>query len=224
LGDSRVLPGRAAIEARRIGYLVHGGPTKADVWVADLPGRGRVVVKDFARKSWPVRFWGWLQVARESKFLGLLEDLGATPRLAGRLDRFAVVMDFIEGSRLFEHPGPAARPHLEHLRQVLDAVQARGVVHNDLRGRENVLLLADGRGVVVLDWASALRLPPGSLRHRILFGALRSVDDSAFLKWKDMLDPGSLTLEDREAMRRFRRWRRLWPFNRKGVGWTRVGL
>ena len=36
-----------------------------------------------------------------------------------------------------------------------------------------------------------------------------------------MLDPGSLTPEDLRFKERFRRIRKLWPFNRKGLGWTR---
>ncbi len=221
-GDG-TLPARSEVEARRTGYLVRGGPTKADVWTSSLDSGARVVVKDFSRKTWLVRQWGRVQISREARFLELLDGAGIAPRFAGRLGRYALAMEYVDGTPLYAHPGPGARPHLARLRVLLDDLQARGIVHNDLRGRENILLLAGGEGLVLLDWASAVRLPPGTLRHRALFGALKRVDDSAFLKWKDMLDPSTLTADERAAIQRFRRWRRLWPLNRKGVGWTRTG-
>lgn len=220
--ETACAPDRAALTAGRTGDIVRGGPTKADVWVAETVEFGRVVVKDFAAKGTLVRVWGRVQIAREARFLARLGDIGIAPRLVGRIDHYALALEFIAGTPMFEHPGESARPHLAALRKALDEAHARGIVHNDLRGRENVLLRADGQGVVVLDWASAMQLKPGSLAHRLFFRALKSVDESAYLKWKDMLDPSSITREDHAAMERFRRWRWLWPFNRKGVGWKRA--
>lgn len=215
------LPSRRELEARRTGYIVRGSWTKADLWTTVLPDGRDAVVKDFAAKNGLVRLWGRLQIAREVKFLRLLADLREVPRLFGRLDAVGLVMERLRGEPFYlRHPGPEWRGDLLALRAALDAIQARGVVHNDLRGRENVWL-REGGGIVVIDWAGALRLRPGTLRHRLLFGPLSAIDDSAYLKWKEMLDPESLTDADREQKRRFRRWRRLWPFNRKGVGWTR---
>ncbi len=215
------LPDRSRLAEARTGTIVSGGWTKADVWTARLPGGGTTVVKDFGDKAWPVRLWGRLQVAREVKFLRLLADVREVPRLHGRVDGVAFAMELIEGEPLWRRrPGPAWRPQLAALRRALDAIQARGIVHNDLRGRENVHLRPDG-SIVILDWAGAARLRPGGLAHRLFFGAWKKVDDAAYIKWKQMLDPESVTAEDRAFLRRFQEWRRLWPFNRKGVGGTR---
>jgi hypothetical protein len=54
--------------------------------------------------------------------------------------------------------------------------------------------------------------------HALLFRLFRSADRSALLKWKEILDAGSWTDEEAEFVRRHRRWRRLWIFNRKGGG------
>lgn len=222
MGQGASIVRREDLAARRGADIVRGSWTKADLWVSALPDGTPVVVKDFAAKPRVVRGWGRLQIAREVRFLRLLADLAEVPRLVARLDAHALVMERLTGTPLFHFPvGPGCRPYLVELRRVLDVVQARGIAHLDLRGRENVMI-EPGERVVVLDWAGALRLPPGSLRHRLLFGAIKAIDDSAYLKWKDMQDPESLTDDDREFLRRFRRWRRLWPFNRKGVGWTRT--
>lgn len=212
---------RADLESRRSGYILRGGWTKADLWRSSLRSGESVVVKDFHEKRWLVRLWGRLQIAREAKILALLEGLDVAPRFKGRVDSLALAMELLAGEPLYLRlPGPEHRPHIAALHAAVARFQSRGIVHNDLRGRENVLLRPDGR-LVVLDWAGAVHLPPGTLQGRLLFPAWKKVDDSALLKWADMLDPQSLTEQDRASLRRFRRWRFLWPFNRKGVGWTR---
>ena len=87
-------------------------------------------------------------------------------------------------------------------------------MHNDLRGRENVLLRRDG-DLAVIDFAGAMRLRPGGLAHRLFFRLLALTDEAAFLKWKGMIAPGTFTREDEMFLRRFERWRALWPFNPK---------
>jgi len=216
-GEARV--SRVDLESRRTGYIVRGGWTKADLWRTTLLGGQPAVIKDFGSKRWPVRLWGRIQIAREARSLEALADLGVAPRLLDRVDALALAVESLEGSSLYLHPaGPAARPHLAALRHAMARVHACGIVHNDLRGRENVLLVEPGPRIVVLDWAGAVQLRPGGW----LFRLWKKVDDSALLKWTEMLDPESLSAEDREFLRRFRRWRRLWPFNRKGLGWTRM--
>ena len=128
----------------------------------------------------------------------------------------ALAIERIEGERLAFAPltaGDGAR-HVAELRTILDAIHARGVVHNDLRGRENVLLRRDG-GLAVVDFAAAIRLRPGGIAHRLFFRRLALADEAAFLKWKGMIAPGSYTPADEDFLRRFERWRQLWPFNPK---------
>jgi len=216
-------PTRAELAARRGADLVRGGPTKADLWLSSLADGTAVVVKDFAAKILPVRWWGRLQIRREAMFLALLQDLPEVPRLHGRIDGLAFAMEYLADARpLFgRESGPRWAPVLARIRAALDVVQARGIAHLDLRGRENVVLRGDGERIVVLDWAGALRFPERTLRRRLFWRLAKLVDDSAYIKWKDMLDPGSLTPEDLRFKERFRRIRKLWPFNRKGLGWTR---
>ena len=105
---------------------------------------------------------------------------------------------------------------LDQLLGILNAVHARGVIHNDLRGQDNTLVRPDGR-VVLIDFAGAFRFRPGSAWHRLLFRRLSQVDRAAYLKWKRALRPESLTSEEERFLRRFARFRRLWVFNPKGA-------
>jgi len=134
----------------------------------------------------------------------------------GRIDAHALAIERIDGERLaFLAPDPVSAPRrVSELRRILDAIHARGVVHNDLRGRENVLVRRDG-SLAVLDFAGSIRLRPGGLAHRLFFSRLTLADEAAFLKWKGIIAPGTYTREDEAFLRKFERWRGLWPFNPK---------
>lgn len=176
----------------------------------------RILVKDFKGRALWARAVGRLQTGREAAAYAWLAGVAGVPAFVGRIDPWALAIEWIDGERLaFASLRPDQTPSLvARLRAVVDAIHARGVVHNDLRGRENVLLRADG-GLAVIDFAAALRLRPGGLLHRLLFRLLATTDEAAFLKWKGMIAPGSLTAADQEFLRRFARWRALWPFNPK---------
>lgn len=208
-------PSRDEIGAGVREVLVSGMGAKADVLVVDVAG-GSVIVKDFAGRGLWARRIGQLQIRRELAAYRWLEGVPGIPALVGRIDSFALAIERIDGERLaFAALKPGDGPRIvEELRAILDAIHARGVIHNDLRGRENVLLRRGG-GLAVVDFAGAVRLRPGGLAHRFLFRRLATADEAAFLKWKGMIVPGSYTRQDEAFLRRFERWRGLWPFNPK---------
>ncbi len=210
---------RAALEARRDAWLVRGRWSKADLWTSRLEDGTPVVVKDFAGKPLLARPWARVQVAREARFLLLLEKTGVVPRLLGRVGKDALVLEHLGGTPLHRHRkgDPGRAEYLPRIAEALARVHALGVVHLDLRGRENVHV-AEGDRVVILDWAGALAFRPGSFAHRVVFPWLRRVDETALVKWKVILAPETVTEEDRRFLARYARWRRLWPFNRKGLG------
>lgn len=192
-----------------------GVGAKADVLIVSVNG-GAVVVKDFARRGFWVRRAGRLQIRREAAAYRWLEGVPGVPAFVGRVDALALAIERIDGERLaFAALTPVEAPRrVAELRSILDGIHARGVVHNDLRGRENVLLRRDG-GLAVVDFAGSMRLRPGGIAHRLFFRFLTLADEAAFLKWKGMIAPGSYTREDEAFLRRFERWRALWPFNPK---------
>jgi serine/threonine protein kinase len=185
------------------------------VLVVDVDG-GSVIVKDFAPRGRWVRGLGRLQIRREAEAYRWLAGVVGVPAFVGRVDPLALAIEWIDGERLAFaslRPGEGSRCVVA-LRAILDAIHERGVIHNDLRGRENVLLRRDG-GLAVVDFAGAIRLRPGGLAHRLFFRLFAVADEAAFLKWKGMIAPGSYTAEDEAFLRRFERWRVWWPFNPK---------
>lgn len=188
---------------------------KADVLVVDA-GDGPMIVKDFAPRAAWARLLGAIQIAREARAYRHLQGVEGVPRLIGTIDRCALAIERIPGERLAFATLPPGRGSalVATLRRILDGIHARGVVHNDLRGRENVLLRDDG-SLAIVDFAGAMRLAPGGLMHRLVFAKLAVADEAAFLKWKGMLAPGTYTPDELRALARFERWRALWPFNPK---------
>jgi len=213
---SPVLPGRDGLEGMPREYILRGSWSKADVYIARGP-EGPVVVKDFARKPRVIRWIGRLQISRECAAYAALEGVDGVARWFGRIDAFALALERVEGTPLSQfRKRPGREDLLGALRRILDAVHGRGVIHNDLRGRDNTLVRSDGR-VVLIDFAGAFVFRIGGPWHRLLFGRLARVDEAAYLKWKTMLDPDSLTPEEEKFLRRFMFFRRFWIFNPKGA-------
>ncbi len=209
------IPARADLERSDVRTLQAGGRTKADLRVVDL-GQGPLVVKDFRHKPAWVRWIGRLQIARECKAYRWLGPMPGLPRFAGRVDAHALAIEWIEGEPL--GGSPRRREHgaalLSRLQEIVESLHEAGLVHLDLRGRDNVLLTGDGR-VYIVDLASAVWFRPGGWANRMFLRWFRKPDRAALLKWKRVLGAGKYTEEETSFLRRYGFWRSLWIFNRK---------
>jgi hypothetical protein len=176
-----------------------------------------MVIKDFGGKVWWVRMIGRVQIRREWQAYRWLGRIAGIPELIGRIDPYALAIRRVEGQPLGLSPGRFRREGRQsflRLQAVVERLHATGLVHWDLRARENVIIGPDGE-IHVVDLAAAFWLRPGGLAHRLLFGLLTGPDRSALLKWKEKLDAGSFTEEERAFLRRHRMLRDLWIFNRR---------
>ena len=211
----RRVPRREEVAGSTVGVLHAGAKAKADILLVDV-GEGSMVVKDFFGKPWWVRPLGRLQVSREARAYRWLERIPGIPAFVGRIDPWALAMEKVDGEQLAfaESRFREGEAHVRRLRSLIDRLHAAGVFHQDLRGRENVLVRPGGE-IVLLDLAGAICLRPGGLAHRLFGGILGRSDEAAFLKWKALLTPGKFTAEEERFLRRFRFWRALWVFNRK---------
>lgn len=196
------------------GYIKRGAWNKADV-ILVLVREGRYAVKDYRGKPWIVRAPGRMQLAREERAYRALEGLRGVPRLGNRIDRDAIAIEYIEGVRLPKFHKYRPLPHLvSRLASLLDAIHARGVVHNDIRSRDNILVTPAGN-LFLIDFSSALRFGERGMARRILMPIFEGAERRALLKWKSAIAPETMTEEEKASHRRFARLRRLWPFNPK---------
>ena len=177
---------RERLPARTLLWLKRGGRLRPDVILAES-GAGPVVVKDWSRQPRLLRATlGRAALRRETRAHRRLAGLAAVPRLLGRLDPFALVLEYRAGARI----GPG-RPWLfdagfaAALERALAPIHARGVIHLDLAHRSNVGADALGRPLV-LDLGAALCLPRGAAA-RALGAALVAVDRRALRKWRRRL-------------------------------------
>ena len=205
---------RAELAAASAGYLKRGAWSKADVLLV-LARQGRFVVKDYAAKSWPVRAAGRLQLRREERAYRALAGIHGIPRLGRRIDRHAIAVEYIEGMRLPKYhkyrPTPALAVRLQRL---LEEIHGKGVIHNDLRSRDNLIVTPAGT-LCLIDFSSALTFAPGGIGRALLMPFFMRNERKAFLKWKSALAPELMSEEEWSVHRRFALLRRLWPFNPK---------
>ena len=168
---------------RTLVVLHRGNWNSPDVLLVECDG-GRAVVKDFAPRAAIVRetFGRWL-VHREARVYGALEGHPAVPRLLGRLDPLALVIEHRAGLRITgRRPWTFTPKFIRELRSAVDGLHARGVVHLDLAHRSNVRAAPDGSPVLI-DFDSAIRFRKGGLGERLLLPLLRRIDQRAVAKW-----------------------------------------
>lgn len=132
-----------------------GGGSRPALLLVEDQGR-RAVVKDYQASGWLLRglVGPWL-LDREERIYRVLEGAPGVPRLIGRLDRRALVVEHIEGRSCADYAdGELPAWFFDRLREVVEAMHARGVVHCDIKNRANILVTAEGRPYL-LDFASA---------------------------------------------------------------------
>jgi predicted Ser/Thr protein kinase len=145
-----------------------------------------------------------------------LKGVAGVPRFYRTLDRHAIIIEYVGGMRLpkcYTRYGGVPCV-VERINEILARVHDRGIIHGDLRSRDNLLATAEG-DLYLIDFSSATVFEPGSWAWRTLFPRLRRAEERALLKWKVLLTPEDLTPEELASHRRFKRVRRWWPFNRK---------
>ena len=184
---------------------------KADILLLETD-RGKAVVKDFSRKVLPVRWYGRWQIRREASIYRRISGIPGVPRYFGRIGKNAMAIEFIEGERISQWKKRELPPALfTRLWSLIEEIHSRGVVHIDLRKRDNILINAAGE-VFVIDFNASFRFEPGSRGERWLFPALRKIDHFGFLKWKAALAPGQLSDAERSSFQRMSFLRRFWIF------------
>ena len=206
---------RAMVSEAPSRFIVQGVWHKPDLRCVTLGGHD-YVVKDYAGRSWPVRWSGAFQLGREVRAYARLAGIEGVPRFFGRIDHDAIIMEYVPGIRLPKfHRRHGGVPRVaERVRALVDSIHARGVIHGDLRSRDNILVTPAGH-LYLIDFSSAHVFDLSSWSGRAIFPRLRRGEQRALLKWKVALAPQELTEAELAAHRRFKRLRRLWPFNRK---------
>jgi hypothetical protein len=173
--------------------LLHRGRARnPDVLLVDTK-HGSAVVKDFAPRGWLVRtvLGRWL-TRREIRAYQRLAGHPSVPRLIGRVDDLAFAIEYRPGRRMSRRlAGALPAGFADRLAAAVREMHARGVVHLDLRHRSNVLVDEQGEPVLI-DFASAVRVPRNGPLARLGVAVLGRFDRIAVEKWRQRVDPGGI--------------------------------
>jgi alpha/beta hydrolase family protein len=169
---------RDELTGPRVAVLNVGGAANPDVLVVRRESLPPLVVKDWSRRGWLVRAVVAPFLARhELAMLERVAGLPGVPKPAGRIDRLAIALEYLEGRPLRRRTHARALPEsfFAELEQILRSLAARGVAYLDLASPSNVLVTPNGQPALV-DLGSAVALPlPGSLRRRLERRALQKL-------------------------------------------------
>ena len=135
--------------------LRSGGGSRAELLLLEDQGQ-RAVLKDFHTGSWLMRtvVGPWL-ISREAGIYAALDGAPGVPRLIRRLDRWALLVEHIEGRSCADYvDGELPAEFFDRLLDVVEGMHARGVVHCDIKNRANIVVTTEGRPYL-LDFASA---------------------------------------------------------------------
>jgi len=195
----------ASLPRRRL----HDGrnPTKAVVDLVEIDGR-RLVVKDLSGRPWPVRLvLGPWQLDREERAYRLLAGARGVPAFAGRVDRQAIALEYVDGRSLAGvRPGELGAEFFDRLEALVRSLHARGVAHGDLH-RHDVLAGPGGEPFLV-DFSTSVAIGPrGGPLSRLLFRQLCRADLRSAAKLRRRLLPARDTaLPERPPLYRAGRW------------------
>ena len=151
-----------------------------------------LVVKDMSTRAWLVReTWGRYVIAREVRALAALEQLEVAPRLAGRIDAYALAMQYICGKQLPRLTKDGVNEEFfAGLRNKVEVMHTHGVAHGDLR-RTNILMDESGQPVLV-DFASAtVRPSPWRVISHTIFRLQQLMDRLNFEKLRRTILEGA---------------------------------
>ncbi len=194
---------RENLALRRIESLRPAKPWQPDI---DLVrgDDGPVVVKDYRGRGFLYRFFvGLPSTWNEARMYLKLAGLPGIPRYRGKLDRYAIAVEYIEGRNASRvKPGELPAEFFQRLRRIVDCVHDRGVVLGDLRNKKNIMISKKGDPFLI-DLCTAFerggRWNPGRIGlHRLFY----QDDLLGLAKLKRQLAPELLSSEEAEKLDR----------------------
>ena len=143
----------------------------------------KIVVK-FGRQQWfgplPLAWYGRANARHEQSIYRALAGVRGVPRLAGSVGDSALAIEFID-SRPLDHAPPPPAGFFDRLRELFDAIHARGVAYTDSNKRSNILIAANGEPFLIDYQISLRRRDDWPWPLRTLLGAA-----VAYLQGKDL--------------------------------------
>lgn len=178
--------------------LRKGNATRPLVWSLEW-GKKRYVVKDYSfHKGWFRELIGRFLIYREVKALRRLQGIEGVPKFVCWLSPYRIVTEEIDGITLeeYEKKKNLGLDFFEALRDLLEKIHSRGVVHCDLKRAANILVTRHGMPAV-LDFSSAIFETEFPLFLRPIYLRFREDDEAAIVKYKLRAHPEAVTAQEK---------------------------
>ncbi len=181
-----------------------GKGTQGDIVKICVDGR-LAVVKDISNRNLPSRvlFARWL-LAREYRAYLRLQGLAGIPKLFGKIDRDAFILEYIDGVPLSAFSRDAHIPveFFDTLTELVQGIHSRGVVHSDLKHKKNILVGKDARPYLIDFGTSWIVAPAWNFPHRWLYRQFLQIDLNAISKIRTRFVCGSPDASDLKNLRK----------------------
>ena len=170
----------------------------------------------------PVRWLSRWMLAREYRAYRNLEGVDGVPSCFGLIDGEHLVLELLEATPYRQAEIRDRDRFFTAFLELIRTVHARGVVHGDIKGKNNIMV-GSAEEPYLVDFGSALVRKSGPRPlHRIAYRLWRQMDFNAWVKHKYFGDYSQLAPEDAALFRRtlpervVHRLRRGWEFVRWG--------
>jgi len=175
-------------------------PWKPDILLVQVNGQ-RAVVKDYARRGWLYRFYGIWSTWREAYFYQKLAGLPGVPTCYGKLDRYALAIEYIPGKNASKYrPGELPSRFFNQIEVILDRIHERGVVLCDMRNDKNILV-SEKFEPYLIDYCSAIEKKNNwNPIRRWLFSTFMQDDLLGLAKLKKNLAPELLSEQELQGL------------------------
>lgn len=194
---------RSNLENQTVRYVRRGKPWQADLLLVKLNGN-LGLVKDYSKTPWLYRmFVGRVSTWRERAIYQKLHGLPGIPRYFGRLDRYALVVEYIPGQAASQvKPGLVGPEFFDRLQSVVDRIHQRGIVLCDLRHTANIIVSDQGEPFLV-DFCTAFeRGSRWNIFKKWIYDLFHQDDLLGIAKLKKHLAPELLSDEERDKLER----------------------
>lgn len=206
---------RKYLLSKTIKILKDHPPLSPIIRIVELDGQ-KVIWKDYSERSfWVKDIWGSILINRECYIIKRLAGIKGIPQFIKQIDNYGFLTEYIEGEPLSHFKSNTLPLDVfERLNQLVDKIHNYGVVHLDLGQRRNILINKEYQPYF-LDFANALYFRVDALGFGQLFNLLCRIDQNALLKFKHRFFPETLSLLEKQSLKRFMFIRRFWIFKPK---------
>jgi len=145
------------VAKKHCGILRKPTSTRPVIWQIEENGV-KAIVKDFSLNSfWFRNIAGRFLIWREKKAYKRLEGFTGVPALFGSIGGIALIIEEIQGTDIgsIEVVKNLDEMFLRNLKNLINRIHDRGIVHCDLKRAPNIMIGNDGN-IYIIDWAASI--------------------------------------------------------------------